>query len=87
MLPENGTAGLPFITRDAPGRLFIEFVRRKAATNPDIVYIVETGEDLTNLQALGLSGASVVSLNAVWERVTVIDPVITPRRFGRVRVQ
>ena len=87
VLPANGTAGLPSITRDAQGRLFIEFVRRKAATGPGIVYIVETGNDPTNLQPLDLGGASIVSIDARWERVTVIDPVITPKRFGRVRVQ
>ena len=87
VLPANGTAGLPFIARDAQGRLFIEFVRRKAATNPGITYIVQTGDDLTNLQPLALTGASVVSLDAVWERVTVVEPTITLKRFGRVRVQ
>lgn len=87
VLPENGTAGLPFITRNAQGRLFVEFVRRKTATSSSIVYIVETGDDLTNLQPLNLSNASVVSIDALWERVTVIDPVITPRRFGRLRVR
>jgi hypothetical protein len=85
VLPEKGTAGLPFITRDAQGRLFIEFVRRKAATDAGIVDIVETGDDLTNLQPLDLSGASVVSIDGTWERVSVIDPVITPKRFGRLR--
>ncbi len=86
VLPENGTAGLPFITRDAQGRLYIEFVRRKAATSPGISYGVETGDDPTALQPLDLSGASVVSIDATWERVSVTDPVITPHRFGRVRV-
>ncbi len=86
ILPENGTAGLPFITRDAQGRLFIEFVRRKAATNPGVGYAVETGADLFNLQPLNLTSASMVSIDATLERVTVVDPMITPNRFGRVRV-
>ncbi len=86
VLPANGTAGLPFIDRDAQGRLVIEFIRRKAATNSGITYVVETGDDLTDLQPLALTGASVGSIDAAWERVTVIDPVITPKRFGRVRV-
>ena len=85
-LPENGTAGLPFIAVDAQGRLVIEFVRRKAATGPGIAYLVETGVDLTNLQPLNLSGATIVSIDATWERVTVTDPVITSKRFSRVRV-
>ncbi len=86
ILPENGNAGVPFIYRDAPGRLFIEFVGRKAATNPGITCIVETGDDLTALQPLSLTGATVVSIDATWERVTITDPTITPSRFGRVRV-
>jgi len=86
VLPENGTAGLPFLNRDAQGRLVIEFVRRKAATNPGISYLVQTGDDLTNLTPLSLSGAGIVSIDVKWERVTVTDPTITPRRFGLVRV-
>ena len=85
-LPENGTAGLPFISRDAQGRLVIEFVRRKAATLPGVTYSIETGGDLTALQTLSLSGAAVVSIDATWERVTVTDPTISPNRFGRVQV-
>ncbi len=85
-LPENGTAGLPFLYRDAQGRLVIEFLRRKAATLPGIACIVETGDDLTALQPLNLSGATVVSIDPTWERVTVTDPTVTPKRFGRVRV-
>ena len=86
-LPENGTAGLPFIYRDPQGHLVIEFVRRQPATNPGITCIVETGDALTALQTLNLSGAAVVSMDATWERVTVTDQTITPKRFGRVRVQ
>jgi hypothetical protein len=86
VLPENGTAGLPGFGIDDQGRLVCEFVRRKATTNPGIAYIVETGPDLTNLRPLDLSAASVESINAVWERVTVTDAAITPKRFGRVRL-
>jgi hypothetical protein len=86
VLPENGTAGLPSFGIDDQGRLVCEFVRRKATTNPGIAYIVETGPDLTNLRPLDLTGALVESINAVWERVTVTDPAITPKRFGRVRI-
>ena len=86
VLPANGTAGLPAIGRDAQGRLVIEFVRRHAETTPGITYTVETGDDLANLQALNLTGATVVPINAMWERVTVTDPVVTGKRFGRLRV-
>ena len=86
VLPESGIAGLPFITRDVQGRLFIEFVRRKTATQPAITYTVETGGDLTNLQPLDLSGASITSIDAIWERVTVVDPVVSTMRFARINV-
>jgi hypothetical protein len=86
-MPWDGTAGLPVLALDEQGRLVVQFVRRKAATNPGIAYIVETDEDLNNLMPLSLAGAAVVSIDATWERVTVTDPAITPKRFGRVRIQ
>lgn len=86
VLPPNGSAGLPFITRDGAGRLYVEFVRRRAATNPGVIYSVETGADVANLQPLDLSAAQVVTIDAIWERVSVTDPALTPKRFGRVRV-
>ncbi|HEV3410352.1 MAG TPA: hypothetical protein VG095_08660, partial [Chthoniobacterales bacterium] len=63
------------------------FVRRKASSNPGITYMVETGDNLTILQPLDLSGATIVSIDAKWERVTVTDPAVTAKRFGRVRVE
>jgi hypothetical protein len=87
ILPENGAAGLPFIDIDEQGRLLIEFVRRKAVGNPGITYSVETGEDLNALTHLDLSNATIGPIDVNWERVTVIDPAITVKRFGRVRVQ
>ncbi|MBS0657705.1 MAG: choice-of-anchor D domain-containing protein [Verrucomicrobia bacterium] len=86
ILPPNGTAGLPFVTRDGSGRLFVEFVRRRAATNPGIAYTVETGPSMNALAPLDLSAAQVVPIDATWERVTVTDPAQTAERFGRVRV-
>lgn len=70
-LPENGTAGLPFIYRDAQQRIVIEFIRRKAATNPGISYVVEISGDLAQWDALDLGNATAVSIDNVWERVTV----------------
>ncbi|MCA1660150.1 MAG: hypothetical protein LC642_06405 [Verrucomicrobiaceae bacterium] len=81
VLPQNGTAGLPFIGVDEQGRLVIEFVRRKASSNPGISYTVETGENLTNLQSLDLSGVIAASIDAKWERVTVIDPTYDLEAF------
>jgi len=66
--------------------LAIEFVRLTAEFNPGIAYVVETGDNLAALQPLDLSSASVVPIDELYERVTVIDPTITPRRFGRIRV-
>jgi hypothetical protein len=87
ILTPNGTTGLPLITRDGEGRLVIEFVRRKASSNSGVNYIAETGIDLVGWNPLDLTGASVVSLDAVWERITVTDPTVSSERFGRVRVQ
>jgi hypothetical protein len=78
---------LPAIVRDAQGRLVIEFVRRKASTNPGITYIVETGGSLPDWSPLDLSTASVTSIDSVWERVAVTDPTVSANRFGCVRVQ
>jgi len=86
VLPVDGTAGLPRTFLDAQGRLVVEFVRRKASTNPGITYVLQTGDDLTNFTPLDISGASVASIDTVWERVTATDPTITPMRFGRVRI-
>lgn len=87
-LTANGTAGLPLITVDGSGRLVVTFVRLKAVNNPGLTYTVETTDDLTTAwQTLNLTGASVTSIDANWERVSVTDPVISAARFGRVRVQ
>ncbi|HEX8255524.1 MAG TPA: chitobiase/beta-hexosaminidase C-terminal domain-containing protein, partial [Thermoanaerobaculia bacterium] len=85
-LAPNGTAGLPRVAYDGQRRLVIEFVRRKVSSNAGIAYIVETGPDLMSWSALSLTNASVVSIDATWERVTITDPTVAERRFGRVRV-
>ena len=87
VLSANGTAGLPNISRDLEGRLIVEFVRRTTSSSPGIVYIVESGDDLTQLAPLSLDAAQIVAIDAQWERVTVIDPTVTANRFARVRVQ
>ncbi len=86
ILSETGVAGLPRIGRNGTGQLTVTFVRRKATTNPGILYTVETGEQLDALQPLSLSGATVESIDATWERVGVTDPALTSRRFGRLKV-
>ncbi|MCX6874049.1 MAG: ExeM/NucH family extracellular endonuclease [Verrucomicrobia bacterium] len=86
VLAPGGNSGLARIFRDGNGRLVVEFVRRKAATNPGINYQVQTGEDLTNLQPLDLTGATLASLDTTWERVTATDPAVTAKRFGRLNI-
>jgi hypothetical protein len=86
VLPPDGTAGLPRITADATPRLVIQFLRRQAATNPGIAYVVEVGPDLATWSALDPGLGTVESIDAIWERVTITDPVGAAARFGRVRV-
>jgi hypothetical protein len=88
ILEEDSIAGLPWIRRNAEGKLVIDFVRRKSSSRAGVAYIVETGEDLTQpLAPLSLSSATITSIDSIWERVSVVDPTVTPNRFGRMRVQ
>lgn len=85
-LPANGIAGLPRVGHDGQGRLTMQFVRRKAASNAGISYIVETSPDLLNWSPVDLTNANITSIDSTWERVTVTDPTVAPKRFGRVRL-
>ena len=87
ILTPGATTGLPAITVNATPQLVIQFLRRKATTNPGITYQVETGDHPGNLDPIDLSGATIQSIDATWERVTITDPASGPRRFGRVSVQ
>lgn len=90
----TGISGLPLIQVEnvnGQDRLTIEFVRRKASTNPQIVYVPEFISDLTsgNWEAGGTTLITPVAGENDWERVKVTDSLnLTPetRRFGRVRV-
>jgi hypothetical protein len=86
ILPTGGTAGLPAISINNAKQLLITFLRRKTSSNAGITLIVETGPDLAALAPLSLASATIVSIDAVWERVTIIDPTAGTRRFARVRV-
>lgn len=86
VLPTNGAAGLPSITPNTQNQLVIRFVRRKASTNPGIGYSVLTSSDLATWSALDMNTATVESIDATWERVTIIDPNAGPKRFGRVGI-
>ncbi len=85
-----GTAGLPAIGVSGDGRVTLLYVRRKAASQPGITYVVEFSSTLepdswtTNASAT----ETVTSLDDTWERVLVTDSLApTPRRFVRVRVE
>jgi predicted outer membrane repeat protein len=85
-MPANGTAGLPRITTDAQGRLVLQFVRRSAASVSGVVYAPEVSANLNAWTLLDTAGATVQTIDAVWERVTVVDLFGNNRRFARVRV-
>ena len=83
MVP-GGASGLPSITRNSLGLLRFEFMRRKASTLPGLAWVPESGNALGDFTPLDLTGAVVTSVDATWERVLVVDPTATARRFGRV---
>lgn len=90
----SGLSGLPRIQVEnvsGEDRLTIEFVRRKASTNSQIVYTPEFASNLStgSWAAGGTTTVTPIAGENDWERVKVIDALtITPetRRFGRVRV-
>ncbi len=88
LLTLTGTAGLPLITRDSAGRLVITYLRRKAITNPGVNYEPQAGPSPTAFSTLSQAGAIITSLDAEWERVTLVDatPTSGTTRFARVRV-
>lgn len=84
----NETKGLPLFSV-VEERLRVEFLRRKAETNPGISYIMQFSPDLapsswTNLDVS--SSPSGISIDGEWERVTVEAPAGEMLRFGRLKV-
>jgi hypothetical protein len=83
------TSGYPRIWLDsARDRLCVEFVRRRAALNPGINYIVEFSGDVSNLSAGG-THITTTSVNSIWELVRYEDTATTGNaasRFCRVTV-
>jgi hypothetical protein len=79
--------GLPNTTR-VGGVLRLEFIRRKAGTNPGVNYFAEFSSELTGWTDFTAAGVP-TSIDATWERV-VVDDVPPPgnpaARYGRVRV-
>ncbi|MEM7146958.1 MAG: TIGR03769 domain-containing protein [Verrucomicrobiota bacterium] len=93
LVPVTGTSGLPYPSVHPSGgsdRLHLEFLVRKTANNPQIVYTVQFNDTLDpgNWQ----DGGTIVSTNSIddtWERVVVADPTsvsasTSGRRFARV---
>jgi hypothetical protein len=81
----NDTAGLPGGAYTG-GKLRIEFLRRKASTNPGITYTAQFGSDLSGWTDIAVGTPPGTSIDATWERVVVDDPAGGPHRFGRVKV-
>ena len=80
-----GVAGLPGGTMTG-GRLRLEFLRRKASTNPGITCTPQFCSSIGSwVDVAGVLQG--VSIDAVWERVVVDDPAPGPgQRFGRLKV-
>jgi hypothetical protein len=81
----NGTAGLPGGAYTG-GVLRLEFLRRKASTNPGITYTAQFGSDLGGWTDIPAGTPAGTSIDATWERVIVDDPTGGLTRFGRVKV-
>ena len=82
----TGTAGLPVIGTTTSGGttyLTVEYLRRKDA--PELGYGVQVSSDLATWAPLA-GTPTVTVIDAVWERVRVVDSVASARRFARVRV-
>ena len=82
----GGNAGLPG-GAVVGGKLRLEFLRRKASTNPGITYSPQFSANLAAWTDFAGVPTTVTSVDATWERVVVDDPgVVAAKRFGRVQV-
>ena len=92
LIPGSGTSGLPHIQMEDTGgsaHLTIEFVRRRASTNPQIEYLPEFSGDLKRDNWDSPASQTVTPINDEWERVQAADTVAVgaaDARFGRVRI-
>lgn len=87
LVPGIGESGLPAISLSGTGQLEIEYVRRKQSTSPDIVYEAQFASSLDAEDWQTATGETVVSIDADWERVSVVDASTGEgQRFGRVVV-
>ena len=87
----TGLRGLPLVaveTISGADHLTLEFVRRTNGSGAGLTYTPQFSSDLINWPDVGTE--TVVSINPRWERVKVVDPVITTaatQRFARVRLE
>lgn len=86
IMAPGGDSGLPLIEVSAGPRLSITYVRRKASAAPGITYQAMSGEDLVGFSLLDPALETVTSIDDTWERVTIVDPVISSRRFGTLKI-
>jgi hypothetical protein len=77
----GGSSGLPAVQRSQNGDLIFDFLRRTAATAPEISYIPRVSTDLTVWQPVSLGGAAVTPAIPGWERVVLIVPGPAGGRF------
>jgi len=69
VLEAGGSSGFPAIWLDVPrNRLCVEFVRRKASTNPGVDYTVQFCDALPAWQESGTQ-VTITPIDAIWERV------------------
>ena len=74
---DAGATGLPLVRlTDEPGGPFfsIQYLRRKAATNPGLIYMPQFSSDLTLPWQDAPGPETVQAIDAEWERVTVQEP-------------
>jgi hypothetical protein len=90
LVTATGTTGLPNIRStgtDTSHHLIIEYLRRKATTNPGIFYTPQLTSDLSTPWQNFTGTETVESIDTNWERVTVEDTATgESKRFGRVKV-
>lgn len=80
------SAGLPAGAK-VGGVLRMEFLRRKASTNPGITYTPQFSSSLGGWEPFSGTESISAAANPDWERVRVDDPVGGTQRFGRVKVE
>lgn len=87
-LGQAGIAGLPRLD-ESEGRLVLTYIRRKAGANPGIGYAVEFSGALgpASWEVNPAASESATSIDATFERVTVTDSGVFPKRFARLRVR